>query len=47
MPGLRGEAGGAEWEEWGVLGVQQLPDGVSLYVANGAPKVRMTSSLFC
>ena len=30
MPGLRGEAGGAEWEEWGVLGVCQLSDGVSV-----------------
>ena len=35
MPSLRGEAGGAEWEEWGVLGVQQLSDGVSVYVADG------------
>jgi len=35
VPGLWGEAGGAEWEEWGVLGVQQLPDGVSVYVADG------------
>ena len=36
MPGVWGEAGGAEWEEWGVLGVQQLPGGVSVYVADGA-----------
>ena len=35
MPGLRGETGGAEREEWGVLGVQQLPEGVSVYVADG------------
>jgi len=36
VPGLWGEAGGAEWEEWGVLGVQQLSGGVSVYVADGA-----------
>ena len=44
MPGVWGEAGGAEWEEWGVLGVQQLPDGVSVYVADGARKVRVISN---
>ena len=42
MPGLRGEAGGEEWEEWGVLGVQQLPDGVSVYVADGADLIAAT-----
>ena len=40
MPGLRGEAGGAEWEEWGVLGVQQLLEGLSVYVADGAAVTR-------
>ena len=36
MPSLRGEVSGAEWEEWGVLGVCELSDGVSVYVADGA-----------
>lgn len=39
MPRLRREACGAEWEEWGVLGVQQLPDGVSVYVADAANRI--------
>lgn len=36
MPGVWVKAGRAEWEEWGVLGVQQLLEGVSVYVADGA-----------